>query len=193
MTWTAANTAFRATSIKTRIETKLGLWGTGDVKSLSEQHPLKQGLKPIHPCHFSHFAYLSEQHPLKQGLKLIVPKLVQKYLHSLSEQHPLKQGLKLYTLLLKLMDSESFRATSIKTRIETLLLAKPLSLFFRFRSLPCSGIYQLVKTHNRGEGGNKARRATSIKTRIETLLLAKPLSLFFLGFDRPRVAGFINW
>jgi len=98
---------FRAKSIKTRIET-LGLPELGiPVLRVLEQNPSKQGLK--HYCDFP---------------TVLFP--------SVLEQNPSKQGLKLTTQWTQFDMQFSFRAKSIKTRIETLLLSstKLLSLLF---------------------------------------------------------------
>jgi len=87
---------------------------------------------------------LSEQHPREQGLKLRRFDEVL-FCQTLSEQHPREQGLKPIFPAIERHLLASFRATSKRTRIETLepelILAIP-----------------------------PAFRATSKRTRIETLL-----------------------
>ena len=36
---------------------------------VEERHPLKQGLKLIHPIYLNPYTSVEERHPLKQGLK----------------------------------------------------------------------------------------------------------------------------
>jgi len=62
---------------------------------------------------------LSEQHPREQGLKL--EKLyAERKPFALSEQHPREQGLKHVLYFEYMVSYLSFRATSKRTRIETL-------------------------------------------------------------------------
>jgi len=69
------------------------------------------------------FTDLSEQHPREQGLKLGIWKASVPGA-TLSEQHPREQGLKLHSLTrLKPMTFSAFRATSKRTRIETILVS----------------------------------------------------------------------
>ena len=86
--------AFRATSKRTRIETQVSLIVTDVEIQLSEQHPREQGLKHSTCYTIWNTASLSEQHPREQGLKLAYAP---------------------NTILIQ----EAFRATSKRTRIET--------------------------------------------------------------------------
>ena len=62
--------------------------------SVEEQHPLKQGLKPLFDTpSITTSVKVEEQHPLKQGLKHTDPFLSAQH-NLVEEQHPLKQGLK---------------------------------------------------------------------------------------------------
>jgi len=63
---------------------------------------------------------VSEQHPQKQGLKRKVVEDAIKAKQAVSEQHPQKQGLKLPDGLDHPGLNVRLRATSTKTRIETL-------------------------------------------------------------------------
>jgi len=109
---------------------------------LSEQHPREQGLKRTVVNKNRPEFKLSEQHPREQGLK-------RGYLmlgmgtYSLSEQHPREQGLKLTTSDYFSIAQKAFRATSKRTRIETICLTAAETL-------------------------NPPFRATSKRTRIET-------------------------
>ena len=89
--------AHRPTSIKTRIETER-IDNVGIVPDLlTDQLPLKQGLKP--------------------------KSIINRYDgHVLTDQLPLKQGLKLLNLFIYRNIYATHRPTSIKTRIETILL-----------------------------------------------------------------------
>ncbi len=85
----------RATSTKTRIETR------------------HDNFIPLPVCS------VTEQHPRKQGLKLKKAEELNQTIVSVTEQHPRKQGLKLHFLASSIHHQESHRATSTKTRIET--------------------------------------------------------------------------
>ena len=64
-------------------------------------------------------AFIREPHPLKQGLKLYkLIHLVKGWL--IREPHPLKQGLKHAPAASDIAQTDDSRATSIKTRIETM-------------------------------------------------------------------------
>ena len=136
--------AFRASSRKTRIETTLSTRSGHLPYYLSERHPEKQGLKHVLEDKYcrieqtfrassrktrietelhgaTHTPWnLSERHPEKQGLKPFTGAF-----HAgssfLSERHPEKQGLKLEDTQVRLRLKSAFRASSRKTRIETLL------------------------------------------------------------------------
>jgi len=113
---------------------------------LSEQHPREQGLKPNSGRWFKWvLKTLSEQHPREQGLKPNSGRWFKWVLKTLSEQHPREQGLKhaptggnmlffapfqsniqenkdwnLIESLGNVSTTATFRATSKRTRIETL-------------------------------------------------------------------------
>ena len=92
-------------------------WGT-----VAELHPLKQGLKLIFDASSAVVNCLvAELHPLKQGLKQIMCAWYDSA-DAVAELHPLKQGLKQDYLLAMMLDHPRCRATSTKTRIETLQL-----------------------------------------------------------------------
>jgi len=118
----------RGTSIKTRIETpKKG--GLVDVAELvAEEHPLKQGLKPLLSRIIVWCIRVAEEHPLKQGLKQCDTHPVQSFIR-VAEEHPLKQGLKRYVLLACYFILFCCRGTSIKTRIETVKIYKVNEIF----------------------------------------------------------------
>ena len=68
---------------------------TDKAHQVEDQHPLKQGLKPIDLILSGPTLQVEDQHPLKQGLKLNeLDKLEQKKEREVEDQHPLKQGLK---------------------------------------------------------------------------------------------------
>ncbi len=166
---------------------------TSEIDELSEQHPREQGLKHqfcncgnirIVPNFQSNIQEnkdwnklselldyakenLSEQHPREQGLKLENPDCLPMKV-KLSEQHPREQGLKHMRSKKKIGIISPFRATSKRTRIET--IQHPWS------SQDCLA---LSEQHPREQGLKHLRergcyrlthpfRATSKRTRIET-------------------------
>ena len=159
--------AFRATSTKTRIETKIygqtiypygsfqsdihenKDWNSvtgffvalGFVNFQSDIHENKDWNIITVTVSISR-ASLSERHPRKQGLKPVEDGIVDRG-NRLSERHPRKQGLKHQYIAERVYTKWTFRATSTKTRIET--QTPP----------PCKTIRPTF-------------RATSTKTRIET-------------------------
>ena len=156
---------FRATSKRTRIETRLSACRWHARGKLSEQHPREQGLK--HDGEISHrlALELSEQHPREQGLKLNVIRSFSAVSPTLSEQHPREQGLKRHRENIALVEPEAFRATSKRTRIETLTLTEYWWRRYTFR-------------------------ATSKRTRIETPPPVYPLSpVHGLSEQHPREQG----
>ena len=62
-------------------------------RSIREQDPLKQGLKPIQHSSMLMVTIIREQDPLKQGLKPLLI-VIRQLLLKIREQDPLKQGLK---------------------------------------------------------------------------------------------------
>jgi len=72
--------AFRATSKRTRIETISGVPYQDAYPILSEQHPREQGLKHSGANVFLVTNVLSEQHPREQGLKLYPSDTLEYYL-----------------------------------------------------------------------------------------------------------------
>ena len=83
----------RATSIKTRIETLKAIGAVRGIE-VTEQLPLKQGLKPFRFHRCTWIQCVTEQLPLKQGLKHIDADVTDPT-SGVTEQLPLKQGLKL--------------------------------------------------------------------------------------------------
>ena len=112
------------------------------LKSIREQDPLKQGLKPskraspftgfsnsrarsiktrietvVIPCESEELAKIREQDPLKQGLKQWIWRPFSTWT-SIRKQDPLKQGLKLLLLIPKPPFPLNSRAWSIKSLSE---------------------------------------------------------------------------
>jgi len=61
---------------------------------------------------------VEEWHPLKQGLKQVLERPIN-WIKEVEEWHPLKQGLKHLADVSVDPNADSWRVTSIKTRIET--------------------------------------------------------------------------
>ncbi len=161
---------------------------------LSEQHPREQGLKRCRsksskalPGVFQSniqenkdwnkdrstnsyrcLQLLSEQHPREQGLKPhICLDTFQKWY--LSEQHPREQGLKLCNKVLEWRNTWfTFRATSKRTRIETLFSVQRRSHIYTFRATSKRTRIETFRT-KRFISIFCTFRATSKRTRIETI------------------------
>ncbi len=166
---------------------------------------------------------LSEQHPREQGLKLKRPGPAVNYpVTPLSEQHPREQGLKLTSSIWPRLPWYAFRATSKRTRIETIPQWDfwiPVRLFQSniqenkdwnsVSSTPLTTpVTRLSEQHPREQGLKRERtlivkrssypfRATSKRTRIETVYsLGKPsyqMSSFRATSKRTRIeTGFVD-
>jgi len=101
---------------------------------LSERHPPKQGLKRADHSILFGLVRLSERHPPKQGLKPGSGWMLNHHGPGLSERHPPKQGLKQATLQRPCTAEVAFRATSTKTRIETIIAPREVELHGVFQS-----------------------------------------------------------
>ena len=183
--------AFRASSRKTRIETWIQKTSQKDKRSLSERHPEKQGLKPCETLvlNLSHvFQSVIQKNKdwnilhargsrTENNFQSVIQKNKDWNLwwsggrlsgQELSERHPEKQGLKLSCAGSRLIESgPSFRASSRKTRIETMMMRCPMSSRICFQS-----VIQKNKDWNVPKYifpfSPMPFRASSRKTRIET-------------------------
>ena len=206
---------FRATSKRTRIETRLEELQFHIFVRLSEQHPREQGLK-LYLCGRSipttnTFRATSKRTRIEtyqsHTLSLLRFPFQSNILENkdwnqwsfwqgepsrwLSEQHPREQGLKLCTVLEKIcIRSPTFRATSKRTRIETSKLQDILR-----------GVCALSEQHPREQGLKRCLwcfagkpvntfRATSKRTRIETSLRGlRTVAVWVLSEQHPREQG----
>ena len=115
--------AFRATSKRTRIETRSarlrGSRSTQAFRATSKRTRIETKSADGY-CLWA--VWLSERHPREQGLKLSLMLTDEGMPSRLSERHPREQGLKQPIILNSGILEQSFRATSKRTRIETRMI-----------------------------------------------------------------------
>ncbi len=154
-------------SIKTRIETAMAALVQIVCSYVWVSYPLKQGLKLRPSVFLTEFLKVWVSYPLKQGLKPSQARNVVDASSLVWVSYPLKQGLKPRSCTWSWKCRMSLSQLSIKTRIETLLIASEASHFSRLSQLSIKTrietTYMAIRT-----GLLPRLSQLSIKTRIET-------------------------
>ena len=111
---------------------------------------------------------LAEHLPLEQGLRLVRSNMPGYFDRYLAEHLPLEQGLRQLDMVPFTMPNETRRASSIRTRIKTLVSKKCYHLLFVLAEhLPLEqGLRPSYPQRDRRR--LDSRRASSIRTRIKT-------------------------